>query len=1116
MLIGPFGDMRFIVFFAVTFTIFECLSQNLIFDKIGKKDGLPDNTIFSIAQDEYGHLWFGTSNGLALYNGYSFSSWRHKQEDPASLPDNEVSFLLPASSNELYIGNIANGIYKFDYQRERFEPIDIAQNNSNKKWFCAFRSRTGKIFIGSNQGLEIYDPHNRKPRKIDLGLDSNSFISSIDEDKKGTLYMLTSQNRFIKYNQETGTKEIIKFYKGRDKGILSRGGRIMNDSKGYVWIGTEFYGLFRYNKYTGEVDNFSNGNKKFSSNIILSLLKDKKGRVWVGTDLGGMFMFRDSQDNQPIKFNLDVNSEDALSSNIVYSLYEVDPELLLIGTFGGGLNVLNDYRHKFITYNDKGQPDKCLNNKSALGFSPAFNGKIWIGTCGGGLDLFDPVSGTYEYLTKENNKLPHSNIIKSVFVDSKKRTWVGSYAGGVAVLSPELKTIKVFSKESKSDFIGSDHAWKMTEDKNGNIWIGLLNNGAERISADLSKIDHYHFDTPGNSGLKSPAVLVMVTDKKGKVWAISESLHYYDQGEDKFVEYSYPGVKLPSNLKDLCIDSKGNLWVATSDASIFKVPADETLKPVVYPARQGWSGNAVLSIQDDLEGNIWLATDVGISILKLSGDSYKFLNFDIHDGVQSGQFNPSSKYRDAEGYIYFGASEGYHRFHPKDIKLNYHLPNVSISDVRIFNQPLSSFTKYGKMESVFWNDSTIHFEYAAKMISIEFAGLDFVLPEKNRFAYILEGFDHDWNYTRSGSHIATYTNLDPGNYVFRVKAANNDGIWNKKSSKLNIVILPPWWATWWFRISVGLALVGALMAFYFRRTRSIRKRNLELKNEVISQTRELRQINEELQQTSEEVNRQNIEINKLFEELTESIQAAQVIQNAILPGKEILKKYFNKIEVLFKPKDGVSGDFYWCSSTGGKHYLAVVDCTGHGVAGAFMTFIGYETLNQVMRENPDASAGEFLTLLNKEIISSFNHYQNGINAGMDVALCIYDASLNTLEFAGANDPLYLIRDGEIKIFKGDRQGVGGKQKSENFKFSTSHISLQSKDQIYIFSDGYADQIGGSNRNEKFMYPRFRDFLLEIRTENIEERISLLDRNFVSWRNGFEQLDDVLVISLEII
>ncbi len=745
--------MNSFLFFIFSLISFLGFSQTTYFDKIGKRDGLPDNNIFDIQQDSYGHLWFGTSNGLALYNGYSFRVWRHNQEDSTSLNSNQVDYLLALPDDELFVGHINKGFFKFDYHKEQFEPLDKNQNKLNKKWLCAFYSQHDKIWIGSSEGLELFNPKTRKLKKVPLRLEGNYFVSSISEDEKGFLWLFCSKNRIIKYNPESGATELITFGSVIHENLLTRGGKVLYDRAGYVWIGTEHEGLYRYNLKTKEINNFSIENKKFLSNIVLTLLKDKKGSIWIGTDAGGMYEFVNPSDAAPKRYMTDAKLEESISSNTVYSIFQVEPELLLIGTFAGGLNVLNEYRHKFTSYSDKGTFGECLSHKSVLSFCRDHSGKIWIGTDGGGVNLFDPATHKYSYFTFENGKMPHSNVAKSLMIDSQSRLWVGSYAGGVAVFDKNMKLLKVFDNQDPDDKIGSDHVWRVEEDNEKNIWLGLLNNGVERISPDLSKIDHYTFEMPNNSGLKSREVLMVKKDKKGVIWAVSETLHYFDSAKNQFVEYKFSGVELPSNIRDICVDKIGNLWVASSDAAFYKVPVNRNEKPVVYTNQSGWFGNAVFSIQDDELGNIWLATDVGISCLKNSTADSGFLNFDMHDGVQTGQFNSGAKFRDSQGYIYFGGSEGYHRFHPKNIKLNYHLPKVSISDIRIFNQPLSSFPKYNKAESVFWNDSTIYFGYTDKMISIEFAGLDFVLPEKNRFAYILEGFDHDWNYSRSGTHV---------------------------------------------------------------------------------------------------------------------------------------------------------------------------------------------------------------------------------------------------------------------------------------------------------------------------------------------------------------------------
>ena len=1093
--------MRFYCLFIILVFFKSAYSQPLIFDKIGKKDGLPDNDILCIQQDNYGHLWFGCVSGLSLYNGYSFRVWRHEPGDSTSLPDNTINFITATPHHSILVGTFSTGVFLFDYQKESFLPLDKTQKNPHKKWLSAYYAKSDIIYIGSSDGLEYFDEKTERLIKIDLKIDNPIFISSITEDETGCLWMLCSSNQVVKYDPKTGEREIIVFG-NNTKPLGNRGGRLMYQPEGYVWIGTEYEGLYIYNIATKTVEHLGVNNGRLASNMVLSFLLDHSHGVWVGTDNGGLYFFKDAKDKQPIHYNFDVNDENSISSNTVYAMIQIEPSLMLLGTFAGGLNIMNHYRHKFPLYSDKGLPGKVLSQRSVLDIHPAENGNVWLGTDGGGVNLYDPKTNIISHFTKEENRMPNSSVAKSVFVDSKSRIWVGSFGGGVSVFDSKMNHIRNFSVANNANRIESEHVWCIAEDEDHRIWLGTMSNGVERISSDLNKIEHYPFYVAGNSGLRAPRINTIHIDRNKKLWVVSETLHYFDETLNKFVEYSFPGVQLPSNIHDICEDQSGNLWVGGDDAAFYKIPFNRSEKPEIYPASAGWYGNNVISIQNDNNGNIWLATNVGISCMVIKASSNAFLNFDIHDGVQPGQFNISSKYKDQEGFIYFGSTVGFQKFHPDQIILNKHLPKVSISDIRVFNEPLSNILKYKKSRAVFWNDSTIQLNYDEKMISIEFAGLDFVLPEKNKFAYILEGFDKNWNYSHAGIHMATYTNLDPGTYTFKVRAANNDGIWNDKISEMTLVILPPWYKTWWFRTMFLLLLLSVAYGLFFWRTRLIRKKNFELKHEVEAQTYELRHINTQMA--------------GLYSELTESIQAAQIIQKGILPGQTILEQYFGKIDFFYQPKDVVSGDFYWCAKAGSRNFLAVIDCTGHGVAGAFMTFIAYETLNQIIRENSEEDAGKIVSILNQEILSSMNRYQtNEINAGMDVSLCITNSDSNIIQFAGANNPIYIVREDKVIIQKGDRQGIAGKQKSPDYQFETAQIELKLHDQVYLFSDGYADQIGGPDKNQKFMYSRFRDTLVDIRNKNIKDRISSLKHAFEDWRNNTEQLDDVLVIGFEV-
>lgn len=1092
--------MRVFRFFLFLFVLNMGKAQSLIFDKISKKDGLAGNDILCMVQDNYGHLWFGGFNGLTLYNGHSFRTWQHERGDSTSLPDNLIFFLTATPHHSLLVGYIHLGVFVFDYQKERFLPLDPSQKDPHKKWLSAYYAKSGTIYVGSSDGLEYFDTVRQQLVPIELGIHDPLFVSSISEDEKGGIWFMCNSHQVARYDPLTKKTWVLPFGNNQ-KGLMNRGGKVAYDSKGYIWIGSEYDGMYVYDCHTQEMSHLCTSNGKLASDMVLSFLKDQTGGMWVGTDNGGLYHFNSPKDAEPEHYTFDTNNDNSISSNTIYEILRIEPNLIMLGTYAGGLNIVNGFRHKFASFTAKGTKGKALSQRSVLSFQKAAHGKIWVGTDGGGLNLYDPKTQSYQYFSKENGKMPFSNVAKSVFVDSKSRILVGSYAGGVAVFDSNFRHLRTFSPEAKHK-INSFHVWTIAEDAEHRIWLGTLNNGIERISSDLEQVSHYSFSDRGHHGLKSPRVDRMLVDHAGTLWAVSEGLHYYDSESDTFLEYKWPGVQLPENLFDLCEDKEGNIWAGGGDAAFFKMYPDKSNPPEIYHASDGWLGTVVMSIQDDNEGNIWFATDVGISCMKKEAGDTRFLNFDLHDGVLSGQFNTVSKMKDGHGRIYFGGTTGYNCFHPSKIKLNKHLPKVSISDIRVYNEPLSSLDKYNKERAVFWNDSTIKLEYRDKMISIEFAGLDFVLPEKNTFSYILEGFDKHWNYSRAGIHSATYTNLDPGRYVFRVKAANNDGKWNTETAQLFLVILPPWWQTWWFRFLALSISIGFVMGSYFWRTRYIRRRNIELQEEVAAQTNELRHINEEL--------------TGLYTEVTESIQAAQIIQNGILPEQEMLEEYFGKIGVFYKPKNVVSGDFYWCAKIGERRLLAVIDCTGHGVAGAFMTFIAYETLNQIIRENPSAEAGQIITLLNHEILRSLNRYKtNKINAGMDVSLCIWNKEANTLEYAGANNPLYVVKAEKVVVYKADKQGVGGKQKHAHYAFATTYIQLEPKDQIYLFSDGFPDQVGGPSGVEKYMYPRFRNTLLSVHPLPLNARIERLETAFEEWRKGGEQLDDVLVIGLEV-
>ncbi|MFQ5335957.1 MAG: triple tyrosine motif-containing protein, partial [Flavobacteriales bacterium] len=405
--------------------------------------------------------------------------------------------------------------------------------------------------------------------------------------------------------------------------------------------------------------------------------------------------------------------------------------------------------------------------------------------------------------------------------------------------------------------------------------------------------------------------------------------------------------------------------------------------------------------------------------------------------------------------------------------------------------------------------------------SIEFVGLSYVHPNKNTYAYKMEGFDAGWNHA-GNRRFATYTNLPPGSYVFKVKAANNDGIWSGRPASIRVEILPAFWQTLWFR---GLLIMFMLLSAYFIhriRVRNMQQQNRRLEKMVTKRTAEV-------VSQRDEIKKKNMLIEESFKEIQDSIRYAKRIQLAILPPDQYVEKLLPDSFLLYKPKDIVSGDFYWVAEWDGRVFFAAVDCTGHGVPGAFMSIVGNNQLNNAVNVRNATSPSEILDALNEGVSGTLRQKDAhpDVKDGMDLALCAIDRKSMRLEFAGAYNPLYIIRKGianqklriagnyrffedDLLEVKADKVPIGGSESGS--KFTNFEFELQQGDAIYIFSDGYADQFGGP-LGKKYKYKTLKKKLLEIHEKPMQEQKQLLADEFGAWKGEEEQVDDVCLIGV---
>ncbi|RPI42654.1 MAG: hypothetical protein EHM46_04930, partial [Bacteroidetes bacterium] len=491
----------------------------------------------------------------------------------------------------------------------------------------------------------------------------------------------------------------------------------------------------------------------------------------------------------------------------------------------------------------------------------------------------------------------------------------------------------------------------------------------------------------------------------------------------------------------------------------------------------GLLANLVNQLSCDRFNNIYIGTNKGLNkYLRSGGNIYAYTPRSGFVGIET---KPNASLVDREGNLWFGTVEGVTKYFPSAEARRLTEPLTHITGFLVNYEPfplVGNTTLSSKQNSVI-------FDYRCITLN----------PDAVRYQIMLEGVDQEWRPPDTQTRV-NYPALRPGRYIFRVKARNSDGIWNQEPASFQFEIRPPFYLTWYFILAVIFAGGISIFAYIKIRERALRHENALLEEKVRERTATVVAQKEELAQKNKDI--------------TDSIRYAKRIQFAILPEKPPYQDTF----IMFKPKDIVSGDFYWFTEVDGRQYLSAVDCTGHGVPGAFMSIIGHNSLTKIVREYGILEPGRILEKLNTEVIETL-HQRSGtgdVYDGMDLALVCYRPGDNVLEFAGAFNPLYLVRDGELHEFVADKVSIGRSSYNTGIRFKNHTFPVRKGDAIYIFSDGYADQFGGELM-KKFKYRNLKDLILKFREEPMDRQRDILDQTMEQWRGNVEQLDDILVI-----
>lgn len=808
-------------------------TQQYQFSRIDISQGLSNNQVNTIFRDSKGFIWFGTMSGLNRYDGYTFTVFRHNLQDTSTISDDYIARIFEGPDNTIWVVN-RSGLNIFDPLTEKFNRnasaglaryalppaavTNIVRDSRGHYWF-----------IMSGAGLYKYDPVAGKTSRVYQAVGTGTALISpvsLAEDSRGDLWVVFNNGHIEKMDGRTGavTFKTTALATAMRHERLNYSLYIDTENELWLYVPNDSRGVFRYDPASGALQHLTGetGAFRLNNNIINGLLQDNKGNIWICTDHGGVNVL--NKKNRTCQY-LMANDDDpkSLSQNSIITAYKDRAGVIWLGTFKKGINYYRERTVSFPLVAHQPADPQSLPYNDVNKFIEDAAGNLWIGTNGGGLIYYDRSKKTFRQFL-HNPRDPNSisnNVIVSLCIDHAQRLWIGSYFGGLDCY--DGKKFTHYRHTDHPNSLSDNRVWEIFEDSKKELWIGTLNGGLERFDRQKNIFHHYRFGPPGS--ISADYIAALIEDKAGRLWIGTANgvdvLLRRANLPDSFIHYyNIPGNKASlsnNNVITILEDRKGYIWIGTRDGlSVFN-PRNNTFQ--VFRRENGLPDNAVLTLLEDDAGTLWVSTPNGMSHIIPQYDEQKNSftlqchNYDELDGLQGTAFNENAAYKTRKGELIFGGANGFNLFHPAAIVPDKQSSPLAFTDLRIFNKSVSiGEAVNGRVilpQSISQTES-ITLKHKENVLSIEFAALNFSNAEKNKYAYKLEGFNEDWTTTDGKMRVATYTNLDPGDYVFRVKAATNNDVWNKEELTLHIKILPPFWKTPWAYVLYALVLGGIL------------------------------------------------------------------------------------------------------------------------------------------------------------------------------------------------------------------------------------------------------------------------------------------------------------------
>jgi signal transduction histidine kinase/ligand-binding sensor domain-containing protein/DNA-binding response OmpR family regulator len=810
-------------------TIWRAISQDEInFTSLTTKDGLSSNTVNAILKDRLGLMWFGTDDGLDMFDGTNFRVYRRKPNDPTSLQSNEILSLYEDSEGNLWVATSGGSLSLYDRKKDAFTTIPAgigpgAIGNNVIRDVCS--DQHGKVWIAHFGGVNILDPKTKQVSDVPLSSNFGSLLKSpancVFEDSRHMMWIGTTDG-LLAY--DPSTKVITRFlHNNKDASSLvgHNVNTIAEDRHADIWVGTDG-GLSMLKRGTSSFTNYVANQNSFSSNEVNSIAVDGE-ELWLAT--GGGLDILDVNTGLVQKFSSNYRNVHSLNAQSVKCAYIDRQGIYWLGMLGGGVNKYDKNLTLFnLVQSDVFDP-QGLNSPTVSSFAEDSKGNIFVGTEGGGMSRFDPKTRLFQHLDIRSKRESGTHItILTLGTNNRGQIVIGTFGDGLFIYDPSNEAYQQLVQGSNKEDLNSNYIFCIKKDREGDLWVGTNGEGINVLDKDNKVVRRYTPNPKFSNDVQLPIngyIRDIEEDRQGNLWIATHGggMAVFERGAGKFRIYNTRNSNLP-NDKVLALhqDHSGNIWAGTlgGGVSVYKPNAGKFIN---FSESSGLQNNTVYEIVEDRNGLVWVSTNKGISSIDLG--SNKINNYNYHNGLQNNNFVHGAGLVSSSGEVFFGGLEGFNYFNPGYLKKNRNVPSVLITDLKISNQSVSP-SDDGPIRENISITKEINLDYQQNF-ALSFVGLNYTSPEQNQYAYKLEGFDKAWNYV-GNTTTASYTNLDPGVYTFLVKASNNDGLWNDAGASIRIYVHPPWWRTTLAYLLYSLIAIALVLYLRYRSMEKLQRK----------------------------------------------------------------------------------------------------------------------------------------------------------------------------------------------------------------------------------------------------------------------------------------------------